>query len=232
MRLVVFLVFVTVNCYSQNIYQVINKTPKIVSIARTTVVEPTTLKIARNALYNRSNEVLEERVKKQIALMAVIEQPICKPEEIAGGYNYLRAANRSMKKEEGGKYISCSNLYNGAHHIINKSAIEVIYTDLRYRAKERHTYLPYQLMEIQGNAPAVFHVYHNHPKYKHFFHDRDRQLRLYYSSGVYGILEDFFQRVDELNKAEGLPLYSNSFRKTTFLEAELWARHYGFKWKM
>lgn len=173
-----------------------------------------------------------EKVKKQVILQTVINQPICKPEEVAGGYNYLRIAKSGMQNEEEWEEVACSSLYNGAHHIINKSVLEVIHTDLRFRARSHGKVLPFNLADVQNNAPAISHIYHNHPKYRHFFHDRDRQLRLYYSEGVFGVLNDFLKRVDEINCAEGLPLYSDDFKRTTLLEAELWAKHYGLKWKI
>lgn len=231
MRLTILLLFVSVNCFAQNIYQVITKTPEIIKVGRTVVVSPSTVPIAKNALFNRSEEILTEKVKKQVILQTVINQPICKPEEVAGGYNYLRIANREMHNEEGWEDVACSSLYNGAHHIINKSVLEVIYTDLRFRARTRGETLPFNLADVQSNAPAMFHIYHNHPKYRNFFHDRDRQLRLYYSKGVFGILDDFLRRVDEVNAKEGLPPYSEKFKQTTLLEAELWAKHYGLKWR-
>ncbi len=232
MRLLFLLLFVSVNCFAQNVYQVISKTPQIIKIERTVVVLPKTVKIAENALFNRSSEILTQKVKNQVILQTVIKQPVCRPEEVAGGYNYLRIANREMHQGEEWKYVSCSNLYNGAHHIINKSVLEVIYTDLKFRAKARGEELPFTLADVQSNAPAMFHIYHNHPKYRNFFHDRDRQLRLYYSEGVSGVLDDFLKRVEEVNRIEGLPFYSDEFKQTTLLEAELWAKHYGLKWKM
>ncbi len=231
MRLAILLIFVSVNCFAQNIYQVITKTPQVIQVGRTAIVSQSTVPIARTALFNRSSEILTEKVKKQVILQTTINQPICKPEEVAGGYNYLRLANREMHNEDGWEDVACSSLYNGAHHIINKSVLEVIFTDLRFRARAHGEVLPFNLADVQSNAPAVFHIYHNHPKYRHFFHDRDRQLRLYYSKGVFGILDDFLKRVNEVNKAAGLPPYSEDFKKTTLLEAELWAKHYGLKWR-
>ena len=231
MRLALLLLVVSINCFAQNVYQVINKTPQMIKIGRTVIVYPKAVKIAEKTLLNRSSEILTEKVKNQVILQTVINQPICAPEEVAGGYNYLRIANREMHHSEGWEDVSCSSLYNGAHHIINKSVLEVIYTDLRFRARTRDEVLPFNLPDLQNNAPAMFHIYHNHPKYRNFFHDRDRQLRLYYSKGVSGILDDFLKRVEEVNRIEGLPPYSEDFKQTTLLEAELWAKHYGLKWK-
>ena len=231
MRLAILLFFVSVNCFAQNIYQVISKTPQALKIGRTVIVSPPTVNIAERALSAQSTKILTEKINKQVILQTVINQPICKPEEVAGGYNYLRVANKEMHNAEGWEEVACSSMYNGAHHIINKSVLEVIFTDLRFRARTHGKVLPFNLADVQNNAPAMFHIYHNHPRYRHFFHDRDRQLMLYYSKGIFGVLDDFLARVDEMNKAEGLPLYSDDFKRTTLLEGELWAKHYGLKWR-
>ena len=230
MRLTIILLFLPLFSFSQNIYQVVTRTPKIINIGRTVIVKPKVVATAERAILARSTGLLRTNIEKQVMLQSVIKQPVCYPEEVAGGYNYLRLMNREMHSEEGWEYVACSNLYNGAHHIINKSALEIIYFDIKKHQAGTNG-LDFNLTELQANAPAVFHVYHNSTRYRHFFHDRERQIRIYYKKGVSGVLDDFFKQVEKINEKEGLPSYSEEFKKTTFLEAELWARHYGLLWK-
>jgi hypothetical protein len=231
MRIIILLIFLPLSAYPQNTYQIIKRGTKSISIGRTVVVTPNAVSTAERAILARSEDYLRQRVERQVLLSSVMNQPVCYPEEVAGGYNYLRLVNRELRKEQGWEYVSCPNLYNGAHHIINKSALEFIYLEMKRHQKKKKD-LGFPLSDLQSNAPAVFHFYHNSPRYRHFFHDRDRQIRIYYKKGVYGVLDDFFKSVEKINQKEGLPSYSEEFKKVTFLEAELWARTYGLSWKM
>lgn len=229
---VILLLVLSNNCYCQNVFRIIGKSPKHIRVSRSTVVSRKASKLAERVIYNRSNEILLAMVKNQVVLSAEIEQPICRPEEVAGGYNYLKVVSRELRCENGWENIASSSEYNGAHHIINKSVLELIYINAKLRARQYGGTISYTLEELQSNAPAVFHPYHNHPSYRKVFHNMDRQLKLYYSQGVSGIIEDFFSQINEINEQEGLPLYDEEFIRTTLLEAALWAKNYGLFWKM
>lgn len=232
MRLAIVLLFLATNLYSQNLFRVVGKGKNFINISRTTVVSKDIQSVAEAVLRDRSSEIIMQSVKKAIVLQAVIEQPFCLPEEVPGGYNYLRTVSKEMRCEGAWKDVVDSDSYNGAHHIINKSVLEVIYKDLEIRARQSGTTLDFTFDEFQSNAPAVFHPLHNASKYKHIFHNRERQLRLYYSEGVFGCVEDYFKQINQVNMLEGLQLYDREFMRTTLLETSLWAHHYGLSWKM
>ena len=232
MRLVIILLFLATNLSAQNIFRVVGKSKNLINISRTTVVSKDIQSVAEAVLKDRSAEIIMQAVKKEIVLQSVIEQPFCLPEEVPGGYNYLRTVSKEMRCEGVWKKVVDSDSYNGAHHIINKSVLEVIYKDLEIRARQAGNMIDFTFDEFQSNAPAVFHPFHNSSKYKHIFHNRERQLRLYYSEGVFGCMEDYFKQINQVNALEGLQLYDREFMRTTLLESSLWAQHYGLFWKM
>ena len=232
MRLAIILLFLATNVYSQNLFKAAGKGKNFINISRTTVVRSDMKSLAEAVLRDRSSNIIEQVVKQELILQTIIEQPFCSPEEVPGGYNYLRTVSKEMRAENFWKDIVDSDSYNGAHHIINKSVLEVIYKDLEIRARQANTKLDFTFDEFQSNAPAVFHPFHNVTKYKHIFHNRERQLRLYYSEGVFGCVEDYFKQINEVNALKGLRLYDQEFKRTTLLETMLWARRYGLTWKV
>lgn len=226
------LILLPVGGFSQNVYRVVKATRSAILINRTTVTAPELADWARWAMMDKSNHILTSKVKKQIALESMIKQDICFPVDVSGGYNYLKLVSREMKGCDGWENISKTRGYNGAHHIINKSVIDVIYADIKGSAKLRGEEIPFDVTEVKNNAPAIFHPYHNRQGYESYFHNFGEQIKLYYAFGVRGIIEDFFIRINELNKAEGLPEYPEEFINATLKEAALWAKHYGLKWDL
>ena len=169
MLLVIILLFLATNLSAQNIFRVVGKSKNLINISRTTVVSKDIQSVAEAVLKDRSAEIIMQAVKKEIVLQSVIEQPFCLPEEVPGGYNYLRTVSKEMRCEGVWKKVVDSDSYNGAHHIINKSVLEVIYKDLEIRARQAGNMIDFTFDEFQSNAPAVFHPFHNSSKYKHIF---------------------------------------------------------------
>lgn len=234
MRIIILLVLIVLPLegLSQNVYRVAKATNNAILINRTTIVAPELSMWARWAISDKSNQILTSKVKKQIALEATIKQEVCFPVDVSGGYNYLKLVAREMKGCDGWENISRTRGYNGAHHIINKTVIDVICADIKANARLRGKEIHLDVNEVKNNAPAIFHPYHNRQGYAHIFHNPKEQIRLYYTIGVRGIIEDFFIRVNELNKAEGLPPYPEEFIEHTLKEAALWAKHYGLHWSL
>lgn len=230
-NLILLILFPSI-AFSQNIYRVTKATHNAILINRTTVVSPELSMWARWAISDKSNRILTSKVKKQIVLQSTIKQGVCFPTDVSGGYNYLKLVSREMKGCDGWENISKTKGYNGAHHIINKSVIEVICADIKVNARLRGEEIDLNIDEVKNNAPAIFHPYHNRRGYEDVFHNFGEQIKLYYSVGVRGIIEDFFIRVNELNRAEGLPEYSEEFIEHTLKEAALWAKHYGLRWSL
>lgn len=228
--ILLLLILLPVEGLSQNVYRVAKATHSAILINRTTVVSPDLTLWARWAISDKSDHILTSKVKKQIALEATIKQGLCYPVEVSGGYNYLKLVAREMKGCDGWENISRTRGYNGAHHVMNKSVIQMIHSDMKISAKIQGKEFDIDLSEMQANAPAVFHPYHNRQGYEDIFHDWKRQLQIYYHFGVKAVVEDFFQRVNELNRAEGLPEYPEEFIEHTLKEAALWAKHYGLYW--
>ena len=231
MRLAIILLFLACNCFSQNIFRVIYKTPKSVLISRSTIVEARDLRLAEKVLYNRSETVLSAKIKNQVVLQSSIVQPITAPELVPGGYNYLKTVRRELKTD-GWRQVAAHDSYNGIHHIISKSVLEDIYKDLKRRAYIYGEELDFTFDEFQNNSPAVFHPYHNVPEYGYIFHNLEKQRELYYTQGIKACILNFFEAINEVNLKEGLTLYNEEFINTTILEASLWAKRYGLYWKM
>ena len=67
--------------------------------------------------------------------------------------------------------------------------------------------------------------------YSDLFHDHAALLETYHQKGVWGIITNFYKRLNEKNKELGLPLYEQEVIEQTLLEAELWSKHWGIRWK-
>ncbi len=225
MRLLTILLclFVSFNAYSQNKFQRVKRSTRGIRIKRTITVLPQHANLAYT-LASRRALLVEAKVERTIAhVTAEYKQPVDRPYKIAGGYNYLKMIGKAFKKRPEWRFAGDSGIggYNGAHHIVTQTAITEI-------AKELDIADP---VAMKANAPAVYSLLHNHPLYSDLFHDHQTILNTYHKRGVYGVVTDFFTRLNEVNKRLGIPLYDEKFIELELLEAELWAKHWGIKWK-
>ena len=227
-RLICLFILFSPNLFAQSYYTLVSasKTARnAIFINRGILTYPKHINAAYNAILTQSNVIDVSRLEKQILLQTQIQQPRCHPMEVVGGYNYLRTVSRGMTGCEGWGRIRQGGGYNGAHHIISKSTLEVLYK----QKKENNTYLNYS--DFQRNAPAIYHPFHNNKQFEAVFHDAARQLELYNKGGVSYVLSDFFVTINEINRRYGLPEYTPEMINRSLLEAKFWSDSYGLRWK-
>lgn len=222
MRIVAIIcLFLSVNAYSQNIYQVVKAGRKGLRVMRTITVSPRNMRLASRVISERApNTKISANVKRAI-ITAEMRQPICHPTQLVGGYNYLRTTAKRFKSLPQWEKITKSGGYNGAHHIVTQTVIDAI-------AKEEGIK---HVTEIKANAPAVYSPLHGNPMYTDLFHDHATLLKVYHEKGVRGLVLDFFERLNEAHKTEGLMLYDEETIRLELGEAELWSKTWGFKWE-
>lgn len=157
--------------------------------------------------------------------------PITYPERLYGGYNYLKIISRLSKDKVIDKQfvhiwknINRTQSYNGVHHIVNKSTLQEIYLRANLKGKVR-------LDEMQNNAPAVFHSLHGNPAYKDIFHNRDKQVEIYFNFGMKAVIDDFFHNVRIVSREEGVRFFSKEVIENTYKEAHLWCNTFNCKWE-
>lgn len=210
MRIAFILLLLTQNLYAQSIFHF--KKGNALKVTRTIAVSSRNARLARKVLEKRTRSAIQTQ---NGTLRATFRQEAVHPTKVVGTNNYLRGVSKRFKETSEWKTINKSGQYNGAHHIVTK-----------YVIKE----LGFGKADILNNAPSVFHPLHNNPNYIAIFHDHARQLEIYKQSGVRGVVIDFFERVNQVNRDLGLPEYDEAVMEQALLEAELWAKHWGLKW--
>lgn len=237
------------NIYSQSVFRIINPT-KVrflkseieLTIQRTIIVETSKIEDAIRvaefqARMRHQEEVFRESMtiagsNKPIEyLTQQIDQSLCKPTELYGGYNYLRLCSKNMRAHKDWLTINKTSSYNGVHHIINVSTLFELYkiTVQNYKNGLIGMY-PFE-EEFMRNAPGIFHKLHNHPEFTSLFHNKEMQLYIYENYGIKGILDNFFQTVATLNQSKGLEQIPAEVVEGTYLETKLWCDYYGLKWE-
>lgn len=175
---------------------------------------------------NRKVCIPEVRITYQFATA-----PLTYPERLYGGYNYLKIISRLSRNKlidknflHIWKNINRTQTYNGVHHIVNKSTLQEIHLRANLKGKVR-------LDEMQNNAPAVFHSLHGNPLYKDIFHNRDKQVELYFNYGMKAVIDDFFHNVRIVSRKEGVRFFSKEVIENTYKEAHLWCNTFNCKWE-
>lgn len=204
MRIVVLLLlFLPQNLYSQNIFKFIGKGSAL-KVSRTITVSNIHLNLARSVL--EAQGIHNIRVISPVSIKATYNPGIVTPAVVIGPNSYLKGVSRRFCGNLEWNMVNVGRGYNGAHHIVTKFVIRQI------GGSE----------EAIKNGPSVFHPLHNKPEYIDLFHNHQRQLEIYKKDGIKGIVEDFFERVDGFTDDEV---------KIMLLESELWAKHWGFRWQ-
>ena len=116
--------------------------------------------------------------------------------------------------------------YNGAHHLISKSTIKLIYLDLKAQGKE------VSLNEMENNAPSIYHPLHGDQDYRNVFHNTEAQYYDYKRFGMKVTVASLLERIDELNVALGLGPYPLEYLDGVLKEAELWCKYWNIKWEL
>lgn len=232
--------------YSQNIYNIIRSfnLPSIaktsIEIQRITMVETAnidqaikavTFEVARRR-YNSTDftDLVNQQNTPIILISQNIKQQNCKPEQLYGGYNYLKLCSKSLNGLQW-RSINKTKGYNGVHHIINVSTLSELYkiTVQNYKDGLIGIY-PFE-DEFMRNAPGIFHKLHNHPEFTSLFHNKEMQLYIYENYGIKGILDNFFQMIAILNDSKGIEQISPEIIEGTYLETKIWCDYYGLKWE-
>lgn len=190
-------------------------------VRRTIQIAPQHWELARQVALKHTSFSDVKLARKVARVQFQFRQSVVQPYNVTGGYNYLKMVGKAFKNRPGWRSLDESGWYNGAHHIVTKTVITEI-------AKEVGIEDP---AEMKANAPAVYSQLHNHPAYSDLFHDHQMLLDTYHRSGVKGVVTEFFERLNAVNKKLGLPLYDEEFIGTTLLEAELWAKHWNIRWE-
>ena len=225
-NLIAFLFLIlSTNLYAQNVFSVIkvSKELKTIEMIRTTLVPAQYSDIAYAAMSMQSENVYINYINGFAVLEAPVVQEEATPMEISGGYNYLQRVSKEMRNCEGWNKINSSDGYNGVH-IITKATLQELYK----KREKTDNNLTYE--DFLRNAPSAFHPFHNNKNFSFIFHNSHRQLYLYDKYGIKAILEDYFNKINMINKQYNLPEYTEEFIDHSLLEAELWAVSYGLRW--
>ena len=155
------------------------------------------------------------------------------PVKVYGPYKLLKAYSRASKNPllinkkyiDKWKNIHTVGYYNGAHHLISKPTIKLIYLDLKAQGKE------VSLNEMESNAPSIYHPLHGGQDYKDVFHNTEAQYYDYKRFGMKVTVASLLERIDELNVSLGLGPYPLEYLDGVLKEAELWCKYYEIRWE-
>lgn len=176
---------------------------------------------------------LQSNFRANIELERVITANSLKnPVRIYGPYKYLKAYSRASRNTllvntkylDNWKHINTTGYYNGAHHLINKSTIKLIYADLKAEGKS------VRLEEMQANSPAIFHPLHGDMEYREIFHNSEKQYEDYKKFGMKVTVISALEQIDRVSISIGLPPYPKEYLEGVLKEAELWCKYYDMKW--
>lgn len=161
------------------------------------------------------------------------EHTLKSPRTIYGPYNYVRVFSKISKNEEfttnrhlqDWKHINQTTTYNGAHHLINKYTLKLIYLEMKQEGKS------VSLTDMQNNAPAIFHPLHGDPKYKDYFHNYSEQLTDYHRYGMKITILNILTNINNAGIINGFPNMPQEYIMAVLKEAELWCKTYGLAWE-
>lgn len=207
------------------------------SICRTINVPPYVINEAIGiSMYQNANRYKIDEIGCRLNIQLekdILLESIKEPTTIYGPYNYLRAYTRLSREQkfvnkkfaDDWRKITKVNGYNGVHHLISKGTIKLIYEDLKREGKE------ISLIDMENNAPAIFHPLHGNPEYKDIFHNIDEQYYDYKRFGMKVTIISLLERIDEANIKIGAKPFPKWYLKGVLKEAELWCKYYGINWE-
>ncbi len=212
-----------INIYSQNFYAVAKASRRGLQIERVITVSRVHARMAQRVVAKRApiHKPKMTTDSHRAVITAKVRQNKCHPTRMVGGYNYLRAVNKKFKSSPQWKGVTESGMYNGVHHIVTQTVIDAIAKEVDIKDTK----------EMKANAPAAYSALHGNPQYGDLFHDHATLLDIYHAKGIHGIVTEFYERLNEKNKELGLPLYEEDVIELSLMEAELWAKHWGIRWK-
>lgn len=246
--------------YSQSAYQVLRAAPKATWAVRPATVSrqlKAPLSSARLAqqvarlphpYYTHISLGAQQRNTKrgpvtipQIYITTSFPVPLLEdPSALWGNYHYLRAIasfarkNGAVHPDHAGKWrhIWATDGYNGAHHIVNQSALKVIYEEMKRQAAAQNRPFTVNLEDMQRNAPGALHPFHGKPEHSAVFHNLEKQLALYNQGGVKAVVTHYFQEMRGFHtKYPDAPPIPEETVRNTLLEAKLWSETFQLKWE-
>jgi hypothetical protein len=224
--------------FSQNaiaIVRALRSAPRAMICRRITTPISHFPKAVNTALLYDNSYLLTNTAKNCTVEVRIPVYQLKSPTKIYGPYNMLRAVS-SLSREQGNvakryehvwKHINQTQGFNGAHHIINKSAIKLIHED----SKSKTGSYQFSLKEAQNNAPAIFHPLHGNPEYTRIFHNGFSQYQWYLEGGMENTLKKQLNLIQQLNIELGLPQFSDEMIEGIMTEGELWSTFHGLRWK-
>jgi hypothetical protein len=163
----------------------------------------------------------------------LLENTLKSPNRIYGPYNYVRTFSKISKEEslttnrhlQEWKHINQVNGYNGAHHLINKYTLKLIYEDMKKEG------INVSLSDMQNNAPSIFHPLHGDPNFKDIFHNPEQQILDYNTFGMKVTIISLIMSIDNAGIIRGLPAMPREYIIGILKEAELWCKTYNLVWE-
>lgn len=163
----------------------------------------------------------------------LLTQTLKSPRTIYGPYNYVRTFSKISKDEDltskkhlqDWKHINDVTGYNGAHHIVNKYTLKLIWE------KQKQDGIKTNLDDMQKNAPAIFHPYHGDPRFKDIFHNPEQQLHDYEVFGMKIVIISLLAQIDAVGIEMGLSKMPEDYLIGILKEAELWSKTYNLVWE-
>lgn len=237
--LVVLFLFSATLCNSQNVVTLLRslKNASSVTVCRSiTVPTVATESAVRAAMLQSATRynLYETNCRLRIELeRKIVISSVKSPTTLYGPYNYLRAYTKISKdprflaKNSANEWKNIYKVqgFNGVHHIISKGTIKLIYEDLKKQGKSA------SLIDMENNAPAIFHPLHGNPEYTAIFHNLEEQYANYKAFGMKVTILRILERIDALNVQLGKPKFPDWYIKGVLTEAELWCKYHGLVWE-
>lgn len=239
---VVILLLNSTLVYSQNIIKVGKslRTLKTTNIQR--IIEVNTARsfqaidVARYQALNAHMSWYFKNTDTQVQIYLerkLLTQTLKSPRTIYGPYNYVRTFSKISKDEDltskkylqDWKHINDVTGYNGAHHIVNKYTLKLIWE------KQKQSGIKTNLDDMQKNAPAIFHPYHGDPRFKDIFHNPEQQLHDYEVFGMKIVIISLLAQIDAVGIEMGLSKMPEDYLMGILKEAELWSKTYNLVWQ-
>lgn len=239
---VVLVLFNSTLVYSQNIINIGRnlKNLKVTRITRTIetnipnsfvaieIAKIQSLNAHTSWTFTNTSSRIEVSIQRQLA-----QNTLKSPTTIFGPYNYVRTFSKISKDEslttnrhlQDWKKIDSATGYNGAHHLVNKYTLKLIWME------QRSNGIKTNLNEMQKNAPAIFHPMHGNPKFQSIFHNPAHQLYDYNLYGMKVVIISLLEQIDRVNVEVGLPKMNEQYILGILKEAELWCKTYDLVWE-
>ena len=230
-KLVILCLLLPLNGYCQNAVKIIGNLAKLNRVAIERIITVPTrdyLPALAIATYHQPFTLYSNSLSSQITYNITFQLNSLKsPDTIYGPYNYMRAISKVSRHQQFvhpdytryWKHLNSSVGYNGVHHLITKSTIKQLCSDVSCSSTI--------LKEMQSNAPCIFHRFHGNPSFVTIFHNPEEQYELYIKRGMKKVVELQLDKINEVNKTMGLPELTQEYIDGILHETKIWCSIYG-----